>query len=324
MVGSAIGAVGSIAGAAISSSAASKSAKDQENSANQAINQSNARYNQTVSNLQPYEQVGSEASSELENLLGLGAAPGQQTLDQIKQSLISSGAYPYLDPNSSKDKSYMPAVNLEQTALDQAAQQQFSSQPNPVAASEGGVAGSGGANTGGFGSLVQPFTAADFTEDPGYQFALSQGQQALQRAQAAGGGLVSGAAVKALTDYNQGEADQQYQNAYDRYNTNQSNIYSRLTGQQGTGLSAVGTQSNAATGNATQVGDLLTQEGNAAAAGDTQQGNIASSALGSLSNPTGAVQNYLSSAGTGLSSTGYSSLNNPSTAGINWNTVGGF
>lgn len=301
MVGAAIGGVASLAGAAISSNSAGKAAKQQENSAQQAIDQSNSRYNQTVQNLQPYENVGSEASGELENLLGLGTAPGNQSLDQIKQSLISSGAYPYLDPNSTKDKTYTPAVNLEQTALDQAAQQQYSAQPNSVTSSEGGVANaSSGANTGGYGSLVQPFTAADFTEDPGYQFALSQGQQALQRAQAAGGGLVSGAAVKALTDYNQGEADQQYQNAYDRYNTNQNNIYSRLTGQQSTGLSAVGTQSNAATGNATQVGDLLTSAGQAASNATTTQGNIASSSLGSLSNPTGAVQNYLSSSGTGL------------------------
>lgn len=61
------------------------------------------------------------------------------------------------------------------------------------------------------------FTAGDFTADPGYQFRLQQGQQALDRSQAAKGGLFSGQALKASQQYGQGLADQTYQDAYSRW-----------------------------------------------------------------------------------------------------------
>jgi hypothetical protein len=60
-------------------------------------------------------------------------------------------------------------------------------------------------------------------QDPGYGFRMSQGLQALQRTQAATG-ISGGAAAKAINDYAQGTASQEYGNAYNRalqtYNTN--------------------------------------------------------------------------------------------------------
>lgn len=106
--------------------------------------------------------------------------------------------------------------------------------------------GTGGSDTsngadGAAGSLAKPFTMSDFQQDPGYQFALSEGQKALARTQGAKGQYFSGAALKGLTDYNQGMANQQYSNAYDRYNTNQNNLYSRLAGLSNSGQGAANT-----------------------------------------------------------------------------------
>jgi len=49
-----------------------------------------------------------------------------------------------------------------------------------------------------------------FTESPGYQFRVDEGQRALERSAAAKGSLQSGATLKALTKYGQGVAGQQY------------------------------------------------------------------------------------------------------------------
>jgi len=92
--------------------------------------------------------------------------------------------------------------------------------------------------SGAAGSLAKPFTMADYQADPGYAFRLSEGQKALDRANAAKGKYFSGEAIKGLTDYNQQSASQEYQNAFDRYNTNQSNLYSRLAGLSNSGQTA--------------------------------------------------------------------------------------
>jgi hypothetical protein len=59
--------------------------------------------------------------------------------------------------------------------------------------------------------------AADLEFDPGYQFRLSEGQRALERSAAARGGLQGGGTLRALTRYSQGEASQEYQNAFERF-----------------------------------------------------------------------------------------------------------
>jgi hypothetical protein len=53
-------------------------------------------------------------------------------------------------------------------------------------------------------------------QDPGYQFRLQQGMQALDRQGAAGGLRLSGAQLKAAQQYSQGEASQEYDAAYNR------------------------------------------------------------------------------------------------------------
>jgi hypothetical protein len=64
-----------------------------------------------------------------------------------------------------------------------------------------------------------PFSADKFQADPGYAFRLSEGIKGLNNAAAARGGLLSGGTLKATQRFAQGLASQEYQNAYDRYNT---------------------------------------------------------------------------------------------------------
>jgi hypothetical protein len=64
-----------------------------------------------------------------------------------------------------------------------------------------------------------PFSADKFQADPGYAFRLSEGIKGLNNAAAARGGLLSGGTLKATERFAQGLASQEYQNAYNRYNT---------------------------------------------------------------------------------------------------------
>lgn len=62
-----------------------------------------------------------------------------------------------------------------------------------------------------------PFGMAQFQQDPGYQFRLTEGLKALDRQAAARSGLISGGALKAAQRYGQEMASGEYPNAFNRY-----------------------------------------------------------------------------------------------------------
>lgn len=72
-------------------------------------------------------------------------------------------------------------------------------------------------------------TAADAANDPGYQFTLSQGEQALGNSAAARGVANTGGTAKDFINYGQAAGTTQYQNVLDRqlneYNTNYKTQY---------------------------------------------------------------------------------------------------
>lgn len=129
-------------------------------------------------------------------------------------------------------------------------------------------------------SLTTPFSMSDFTADPGYQFTLQQGEQAIQRSAAASGGLDSGAAMEALNNYAQGAAGTQYEQAYNNYNTNQANTFNRLASVAGLGQTAVAQNASAGANNATTVGNAAMGAANAQAAGTVGSANAINSAVG--------------------------------------------
>jgi hypothetical protein len=69
---------------------------------------------------------------------------------------------------------------------------------------------------------------------------LQQGQQALERSNAARGGATGGGAAKALMDYGQGAAKQEYQAAFNRFDTTRQTTAGMLNNLAGRGLSASG------------------------------------------------------------------------------------
>jgi hypothetical protein len=132
------------------------------------------------------------------------------------------------------------------------------------------------------------FTMADFYNDPGYQFTLQQGQNAVNNSAAARGGLLSGGAAKGLASYNTGLANQTYGDAYNRYMQNRQQTFNELSGTTGLGMNATNAVSNAGlqTGmqKAQNTFSALTGAGNAQAAGvyglTSGLGNAAQNTLG--------------------------------------------
>jgi hypothetical protein len=104
----------------------------------------------------------------------------------------------------------------------------------------------GGAEGADFGRYSRDFGAQDFQQDPGYAFRLAEGQKALDRQAAARGGLISGGALKAAQRYGQDMGSQEYQNAFNRYQTNRANQLQPLQSLMGAGQTAANTLTNAA------------------------------------------------------------------------------
>src|SRR5262245_29421371 len=100
-------------------------------------------------------------------------------------------------------------------------------------------------------------------DDPSYQWRLQQGQEALQKSAAMRGGLQGGGTLKALTNYAQGAASQEYQNAFNRslstFNANQQSRQQRLntlSNLAGLGYSAAGRAGSNLIGGAEYGGTL--------------------------------------------------------------------
>ena len=113
--------------------------------------------------------------------------------------------------------------------------------------------------------LTQKYGPEDFMQgiDPGYAFRLQQGQMANQRAANVGGGALSGNTLAGLQAYTQGQASQEYGNAFNRFQTERKNIYNTLASIAGLGQTANSESAQAAQSYGANTANLM---GNAAAA----------------------------------------------------------
>lgn len=129
--------------------------------------------------------------------------------------------------------------------------------------------------------LTHQFNAQDFQNniDPGYQFRLQQGQLANQAAANRAGGLLGGNALQGLNEYNQGAASQEYGNAFNRYQSQRSNIYNTLASIAGLGQTAQQQQNQLAQNYANNQTGLITGAGAAQAAGQVGAANALSGGL---------------------------------------------
>lgn len=119
-----------------------------------------------------------------------------------------------------------------------------------------------------------PFDPSQVQLDPGYQFGLKQGQQAIDRKAAAAGGRISGAALKAAAQYGTDYATSGYSAAYSRANQARTDRLNRLAALAGIGQTATQNVDAAGANKANTTSALLTAAGENAGAATLAQGNI--------------------------------------------------
>lgn len=147
-----------------------------------------------------------------------------------------------------------------------------------------------GLTPGAGGKYTKDFSMADFQQDPGYAFRMSEGLKALDRTAASRGGMLSGAALRGATRYGQDMASQEYTNAFNRYQTNRANQLNPLQSLMGAGQTASTTLGNAAQNYASNAGNAYMNAGNARASGYVGSANAWSNALGQAANTYGQNQ----------------------------------
>jgi hypothetical protein len=144
-----------------------------------------------------------------------------------------------------------------------------------------GIGGEKGAQ--GYGKYASAeFSPAQFAanQDPGYAFRMSEGMKGLERSAAARGGLLSGSALKGIQRYGQDLASQEYQNAFNRYQTSRTNTLNPFASLAGVAQSSANTLGTAAGQFGNQMGANIIGAGNAAAAGQIGSANAIASGLG--------------------------------------------
>lgn len=157
--------------------------------------------------------------------------------------------------------------------------------------------------TGSNPNFVAP-TADEAKATPGYQFTSDQGTSAILKGAAGLGGSINGGTLKALDTYNTGLADSTYQQTYNNflstYNANltkQNQEFNEMYQPAVLGENAASNINATGTQAAANVGNLMTQQGNAQAAGTIGSANAIQSGIGGATN--GVLNAYLLSKLTG-------------------------
>jgi hypothetical protein len=179
------------------------------------------------------------------------------------------------------------AANTQAGAANQATQAQLGmfnqTQQNLapwMTAGKGSLAQLQGLVGSGPGQLGKPFGMADFMADPGYQWRVQQGQDAIMNQRSALGGVNSGATLKALSDYTAGQATGTWDDAYGRYIQQNQNLFNMLNSMSGTGANAAAGLGGIGTQVGEQIGSNIMGAGNARAAGQIGSANAITGAMG--------------------------------------------
>ena len=141
----------------------------------------------------------------------------------------------------------------------------------------------------------------DIKADPGYQFRMDEGVEALDKSAAARGRLLSGAQNKAITGFAQDTASQEYGNAYARYadqytkeNDAKKQKYNMLAGISQQGQASAARQAGATSQLAQTGGNIMAQSGRSQNIAQQNIGNARAGAYqGQATAVNQAAQNWM-------------------------------
>jgi hypothetical protein len=270
-----------LVGSVVSSQAAKSAANTQANASKAAIAQ---QYEAAQSAIKTQQQV---LDSQMRNANNVQAAQIQSQQDQLNQQLAVA--------QQTRDAQLAVAAQTRDAQLgvskEVLGKQEGAYNPYQEAGLEGqnklreflGLGpNTGTANYGKYSSAEFTPEAFAANQDPGYAFRIKEGLKALDAQSAARGGLISGAALKATTRFGQDAASQEYQNAFNRFQTMRQSTLAPYQSLQGVGMNAAGGLSNAAGNYGTNAMGAYGGYGSAASNAYGNYGNAAGSAYGAL------------------------------------------
>jgi hypothetical protein len=322
-VGAIIGGGMSLLGAGQQASAATDAAQTQANAQMQAAQIGQQEFNTITAQEQPFMQAGYGAQNQLNYLLGIGnpqggygtqggatAAPGATGMP-----VQYGGATGVMGPGASG-----PGARFADGGLMGANASGPGARLGAVGGGQGYVPPGAPPRPGGggsFGSLLQPFSADMMKQySPAYNFQLQQGQQGTLNSANTSGSALAPAAQQALMSYNQNYANTAFQNAFNQYQTQQGNIYNRLSGVAQLGQNAAANLGSQGTQLAGNIGQSVASAGAAQAAGTVGAANAISGGIQSalpwlLAGGGGGGGPYTAGAGGGFA------------GGTDWTTIPG-
>jgi hypothetical protein len=235
----------------IGSSATRKAGKQQARSADKATQLQREMFEQTRADQAPFQLGGYSANNALLALAGLP----QVTSANIDQFLGTDTSAVPAKPLVADPGGFWGGIASRIAQPQQSPQATFGSYRLPTFS----------------GTAMQQLAA-----DPGYQFRMQQGQQALERSAAARGGLMSGRALKDTAAYSQDLASQEF-----------GSRWNRLAGLTGAGQTATTNVGNYGQNFANQAGQNIQNAGNARASGYINQANAIGGGLNQLGQAAG-------------------------------------
>lgn len=227
----------------------------------------------------PYQAVGQQSINALAGLMGVTPnvpAPDQQYAGMNRNQLIAALAPQYTTKSNIQAQSQVTPATYSMASADNIPRLALTNRPQPAAAPVSSV-NQAALNarvdqilkqqqdyaqaqqmrqSPDFGVLARDFSMADYQADPGYAFRLKEGMKSLEQGAAARGGVLSGNMLRGAQEYGQGLASQEYQNAYNRYQTNQGNKFNRLASLAGVGQTATSALGQAGQNYASNVGNI--------------------------------------------------------------------
>lgn len=262
LFGGILSGLGSLASGILGNQAAGAQADAATNAANSSNALLSSIYQQQRTDAAPYTLAGYGAVGKLQDMFGLN--PGRYATAPTSTS--AQGFY-LPDPNgvfkTAPPEAFSGANDIPRTLqgydgngtpIFNLGSNKFNPDDNPdgiqpipapapvgtVPSSTTSAAANGGQLPADFGSMTHDFSLSDFNLDPGYQFRMDQGSQALQRSAAAKGSLLGGGTLKALARYGQDYASNELNNAFNRYQVNRSNQINPLFSLAGLGQTSAG------------------------------------------------------------------------------------
>ena len=269
VIGGAIAGVGSVASAAIGSSAASKAANASAAAADKSAAVQQNIYNQNAATLSPYVQAGLPATQTINALLGLGGTAGTAGTPGVQDFAAYTTSQPDLMADYQRYHSNMTPEQYGQYHYSTYGQAEGRTVPMT-----GGTAGTPSTD----GSAAAQAAFDQYRKSTGYDFRVNQGLNAVNSGYAGRGSIKSGAAMKAINDYGQGMASQEF-----------GNYLGALGNQQSLGMSAGSALAGVGQNYANSLGNIYQQNGaNQANAALTKASAIGSGVNG-LANIAGSI-----------------------------------